>query len=452
MTPIESEFSLNNHHISANSENYIRFSTYPEYEKEQTKYSYFELEKVFGARKASFINRLNYWLEKCGRTIDGLSGKWIYNPTHEWAEQLNCSQSTIKRVIKVLEEQRIVLSKKVNAKKYNQTKWYSLDYKILQSLLKSANIEIKSTEKKWTNRLGQNEPIINNNRNNYTNISSKEDQKIHFYKEKLEVKEKTVQKKDHLTKEEEDKVKTMVTVWNKVFTYSLSPIKAFYNSKNGRELLKLLAEQFSDDLNNWIAYAKTVNSSAFLMGEKASKKNFKAVFSWLIKIETVEKIIAGSYGVGDRELDMNKTSDNIEAQEKELVRITSKKLTGYVRDRVEEAKEQEEFAEYIKRGEDEYGINYMAKNINYSWYSVLHQPDYKCLKNDLYESYLLKKHTGYSSLEIKTKIAAKIKTLKGGQGNSELFKILQAEKRKVQNICLDTKESVNMLFVEGMKE
>ena len=178
MTPIEMGLTPNINHISENSENYIKFSAYSgyeEYEKEQIEYSYFKLEKVFGSRKASFINRLNYWLNKCGRTIDDLSGKWIYNTTHEWAEQLSCSPSTIKRLIKSLEEQGVITSKKVNAKRYNQTKWYSINYKLLKSIVKIKNTNTKESKKKWTNRLVQNEPIIiSNNRNNYTNISSNE--------------------------------------------------------------------------------------------------------------------------------------------------------------------------------------------------------------------------------------------------------------------------------------
>ena len=178
MKPIEIGVNPNVTHISENSENYIRFSAhsgYEEYEKEQTEYSYFTLEKVFGSRKSHFINRLIYWLSKCGRNINGLSGKWIYNPTHEWANQLNCSISTIKRLIKSLEEQGIIISKKVNAKKYNQTKWYSLNFNLLNNILNSQDTKDNTVKNKWTNRLVQNEPIIiSNNRNNYTNTSSNE--------------------------------------------------------------------------------------------------------------------------------------------------------------------------------------------------------------------------------------------------------------------------------------
>ena len=78
MTPIQRGFHPYIHRITENSRNFLNFSTNTECGKEQIEYSYFELEKVFGARKASFINRLNYWLNKCGRTIDDLSGKWIY--------------------------------------------------------------------------------------------------------------------------------------------------------------------------------------------------------------------------------------------------------------------------------------------------------------------------------------------------------------------------------------
>ena len=69
MKPIERGVYPHIHHITGNSENFIDFSTCSECEKKQIEYSYFELEKVFGARKASFINKLNYWLNKCGRNI-----------------------------------------------------------------------------------------------------------------------------------------------------------------------------------------------------------------------------------------------------------------------------------------------------------------------------------------------------------------------------------------------
>jgi hypothetical protein len=110
---------------------------------------------------------------------------------------------------------------------------------------------------------------------------------------------------------EKEIVNKMVYIWNKVFEYSISPIKAYSNKKNQEVLLNLYKTAFSGDLNNWREYACKINSSQFLMGEKKTKNNFKAVFSWLIKEETIEKIMNGEYGIGDRELDMNNVTKNI---------------------------------------------------------------------------------------------------------------------------------------------
>lgn len=137
-----------------------------------SKLSYFNLEPILGHRKAKFINRLEYWLHKCGRNITGLMGKWIYNSLHAWATQLNCSVSTIRRVIKSLEEEKILLARKINAKKFNQTKWYTIDYIKLNLLLRNNVIVKDSNKSKWMNLCVQNEHINNNSINYTRDISS----------------------------------------------------------------------------------------------------------------------------------------------------------------------------------------------------------------------------------------------------------------------------------------
>ena len=448
MISTERGFYTYTNHIVENSKNFINFSTNTKCEKEQIEYSYFELEKVFGSRKASFINRLNYWLNKCGKDIDSLFGKWIYNPTHEWAEQLNCSPSTIKRLIKSLEEQGIILSKKVNAKKYNQTKWYSINYKLLQSILKLEDTDTKVNEKKWTNRLGQNEPIIvSNSRNNYTNISSDEFKNSYsdFREEEINfsnsLKESKAQQTT-LTNNKNKLVEQMVKLWNKVFEYSLSPISAYSNKSNSKQLFVLLQDYFSGDLDQWQEYAKKVNSSQFLMGEKESKKKFKAVFHWLIKEETIDSIMGGAYGVGDRELDMNRISENVDKQEKELITTMRRKLTEHIKIEVDEEQEKQEFTKYVRdeeTDEDEYGLKNMLRY--YDKYSLLHLDSYAGIKQSLYESYLMKKHLGVTSLETKRLIEKKIKKIRVGQCSRDLFKRMKCEKERIENTWIEQGQS-----------
>ena len=59
--------------------------------------------------------------------------------------------------------------------------------------------------------------------------------------------------------------------------------------------------KFKHDLKEWESYAQKVASSKFLMGEK--KETFKASFAWLLKDETIDAILNGAYGVGNRTTD-----------------------------------------------------------------------------------------------------------------------------------------------------
>ena len=221
----------------------------------------------------------------------------------------------------------------------------------------------------------QKEPIIiSNNRNSYTNISSNKESDMNLNNtsdKKVEEIQIDSNKKEIINK--------MLYVWNKVFKCSVSPIKAYSNQKNQRTLLYLYKNVFNSDLDKWREYALAVNSSQFLMGEKETKNNFKAVFSWLIKEETIERIQQGEYGVGDRELDMNHVSKNIEVKKEELVSKMDKKISEYMKLNIDDTKERKEFDEYVKTYkteviDDEYNILGMIKHISY--YSLFKISEY----------------------------------------------------------------------------
>ena len=96
-----------------------------------------ELTKFVGKNESILLNQINYWLSKCGREINGLNGLWIYNSLNEWHKQFNYwSLSTLRRTIKSLEKYGVLISKKINARKWNHTKWYSIDYNKLKQLIR----------------------------------------------------------------------------------------------------------------------------------------------------------------------------------------------------------------------------------------------------------------------------------------------------------------------------
>jgi len=263
------------------------------------------------------------------------------------------------------------------------------------------------SDKKRANRLAQKEPIIiSNTSNNYTNRSSNKESDMNLNNtsdKKLE--------EIQIDSNEKETINKMLYVWNKVFECSVNPIKAYSNQKNQQTLLHLYKTAFNNDLDNWREYAIKVNSSQFLMGEKKTKNNFKAVFSWLIKEETIERIQQGEYGVGDRELDMNNVSKNIEVKKEELVSKIDKKISEYMKLNIDDTKERKEFEEYVKTYkteviDDEYNILGVIKHISY--YSLFKISEYESLKESLYESYVMKKYLNITKVEAREKIRNKM--------------------------------------------
>lgn len=402
----------------------------------------------FTLNELTLLHKIYYWTTKCGRQIEGLNGKWIYNTLNSWLEQFPYwSMSTLRRTIKSLEESGILLSKKVNAKRWKHTKWYSIDFNKLNKIannnsIKQNNDTIRGGNKKnkdsnitlvekRTNRCVQNEQIIYTN-NIYTKdtkvSSSKRSKKKNIFKslnQELDSKlnkliEKKVNKKlSYINKNENketesklsngqlEKVTEMKEVWNKVFEYSINPIKAYINRRNEKILYRLIEEKLEGDIDKWREYACKVNSSKFLMGEKKTKKGFKASFAWLIKEETVDKINSGEYGIGDRELDVNNVFSNVEAQKEEIIKTADKKITEYVRQKIDDKKEQKELEDYIKKGEytgdsDKYGIGIYVQNIGS--YSLINNPDNKGVLKTIYETYIVKKYFRRSRFKIREQL------------------------------------------------
>ena len=395
---------------------------------------------LLGEAESILLNQMIYWLSKCGRKVAGQEEKWIYNSLAEWHKQFSYwSMYKLRKTIKSLEDLGLIKSIKVNARKWNHTKWYTVDYYQYKKLLNKTESEnnigqstaldkiedrdllikkrpslllnVSSINKdiRSTNRFVGNQQIIIT-KNNYTN-------NISSYKESnINLSNKSDKKIEEIKIDSNEKeiINKMLYVWNKVFECSVNPIKAYSNQKNQQTLLHLYKAAFNSELDNWREYALKVNSSQFLMGEKETKNNFKAVFSWLIKEETIEKVQNGEYGVGDRELDMNNVSKNIEAKKEELVSKMDKKISEYMKLNIDEVKERKEFDEYVKTHKteiknDEYNILGVIKHISY--YSLFKISKYEGLKESLYESYVMKKYLNMTKVEARKRIRNKMKEM-----------------------------------------
>jgi hypothetical protein len=388
---------------------------------------------IIGQNESTLLNQILYWISKCGRDIAGQKEKWIYNSLAEWHKQFSYwSMYKLRKTIKSLEDLGLIKSIKVNAKKWNHTKWYTVDHNQYEKLLKKIGIEknitnispfnkinnvslankntpnqdfdINSKNKgtRSTNRFVENQQIIIT-KNNYTNKSS--------YKKCENILNKNLIEEDKLNVSEKKTAKQMIELWNKVFEHSIKPIKAYSNKKSEQTLLRLYKTIFNSDLDNWREYACKVNSSQFLMGEKKTKTNFKAIFSWLIKLETIEKILNGEYGVGDRELDMNNISKNEEIKKEDTVNQIDNKVSERIRLNINESKEKEEFENYVREsGYEEDGDIYKISKIfkQIPKYSFFNLTEYKEMRKTLFDSYVVKKYMGMDRIEMRDLIRNKI--------------------------------------------
>ncbi|RDD36115.1 hypothetical protein TrispH2_011875 [Trichoplax sp. H2] len=370
--------------------------------------------------------------------------------------------STLRRTIKSLEESGILLSKKVNAKHWKHTKWYSIDFNKLNKV--ADNIELVE---KRTNRCVQNEQIIYTNniytkdtlvssskrikkKNIFKSLNKEFDSKINKLIEKRVDKKLNYKNKEtasKLSNEQLKKVKEMKEVWNKVFEYSVNPIRSYMNKSNENMLYRLIEEKFEGDIDKWKKYACKVNSSKFLMGEKKTKKDFKASFAWLIKEETVDKINAGEYGIGDRELDINNVSSNVEAQKEEIIKTADKKITEYVKQKINDEKEQKELENYIKNEEytedsDKYGIGIHVQNIGS--YGLINNPDNKGILKTIYETYIVKKYFRRSRFKIREQLREMVSKQMKEESILESFNLLKNIKDSLNFNCIE-KNNIDFL-------
>lgn len=260
-----------------------------------------EIALTLGKSEAIFLQQLHYWLtsdNEIGTTLDGK--RWIYNSYKSWTQNLRIySESTIRRAISKLEKMGIILTQNLNKKRSDHTKWYTINYDALKSLIPilSTKKQKRGGETEFDERLlkmsipsVQNEQIINENKNNFRNkiIShTKSSRKIYSQNDFVENKQTPIEK---------DFIQQMILIWNQVVEEGKRTIEI--NGKRISFLKKAFQTKFQNCLEKWKDFCKRVASSKFLMGE--IKSSFRASLDWVLKFDILQRILEGDYGVGDR--------------------------------------------------------------------------------------------------------------------------------------------------------
>lgn len=85
------------------------------------------LAKEIGLNEAIMLQQMHYWLLKSANEFTGV--KWFYKTLEEWQIEFPFwSAMTIRRTLGSLEKQKIIKIGNFNKKKFDKTKWYTIDY------------------------------------------------------------------------------------------------------------------------------------------------------------------------------------------------------------------------------------------------------------------------------------------------------------------------------------
>lgn len=136
-----------------------------------------------GLNGAIILHQIEYWLEitrQQAATNDEIRAKhyhdgqlWIYNTFEQWQQQFPFwSMSTIKREFNRLEKAGILIAGRYNLKGYDQTKWYTISKKSLETLINTHSVKMTQWRvSKWHNAECQNDTT---NTKDYTKTTNKE--------------------------------------------------------------------------------------------------------------------------------------------------------------------------------------------------------------------------------------------------------------------------------------
>lgn len=96
------------------------------------------LAAEIGLNNAIVLQQMHYWLRVSNNYRDGY--KWVYRTMDEWLPEFPFwSKSTVERIIRDLEKSKILVSGNYNRLKMDRTKWYRIDYKLLEKQHDDAN-------------------------------------------------------------------------------------------------------------------------------------------------------------------------------------------------------------------------------------------------------------------------------------------------------------------------
>lgn len=242
------------------------------------------LANKIGLNEAIVLQQIHYWLrtfQSSGKKDHLKDGKWwVYNTYDEWQDNFPFwGIGVIRRAIRNLEKNGLLISKEFNATKGDRTKWYSIDYKILAKLSRESKTA-KAPDPSVVDDIpsvvddipsDQNEQMLNKKQRLATEINSLKEETEE--KSKSKSKSEYTQNMEHLEKAFAEKRCVPEPNWNNGNPKELN--------KRWRSPLKRMLALCSGDLDKCVlvigkVITKMVEDGLILDAPASIEKNFNS--------------------------------------------------------------------------------------------------------------------------------------------------------------------------------
>ncbi len=98
-----------------------------------------DLAAKIGLHEAIILQQVYYWTAKHQHLQDGYY--WVYNSYPEWQKQFPFwDVSTVKRLIRKLERQNLLIAGNYNKMGIDRTKWYRVNYQLINSIINGVSL------------------------------------------------------------------------------------------------------------------------------------------------------------------------------------------------------------------------------------------------------------------------------------------------------------------------
>ena len=124
-----------------------------------------------GLNQALVLQQMHYWLRISKNIRDG--HKWVYKTLEDWHKEFPFwSKSTLERIIRKLEEERLIVVGNYNRMKMDRTKWYRVNYEAINLTAHNFQYEdMQSLEMKESNGANCELPSQQNAENDISNLT-----------------------------------------------------------------------------------------------------------------------------------------------------------------------------------------------------------------------------------------------------------------------------------------